>query len=315
MTRRGLVLFGLMALIWGIPYLLIRVAVAEISPAVLVFGRTAIAACVLLPLALARTDIRAVLARWRWVAAFAIAEIMIPWVLLGSAEQHIASSLAGLIVAAVPLVATALAFVTRGRDRIGASGAVGMLVGLAGVAAIVGVEASSANAGAMLEMAIVVLGYAIGPAIMARRLDGLPPVGVMALATSLVAVVYAPVAFLQAPATVPSPSVLVAVVVLGLVCTATAFVVFAWLVAEVGPVRATLVTYLNPAVAALLGIAVLGESFTPLMAGGLALVVAGSALATRAQGTPPRAGESDVLDTEAEADARRGVGLDAGPAV
>jgi drug/metabolite transporter (DMT)-like permease len=190
-----------------------------------------------------------------------------------------------------------------------------MLVGLAGVAAIVGVEASSANASAMLEMAIVVLGYAIGPAIMARRLDGLPPVGVMALATSLVAVVYAPVAFLQAPATVPSPSVLVAVVVLGLVCTATAFVVFAWLVAEVGPVRATLVTYLNPAVAALLGIAVLGESFTPLMAGGLALVVAGSALATRAQGTPPRAGESDVLDTEAEADARRGVGLDAGPAV
>ena len=145
MTRRGLVLFGLMALIWGIPYLFIRVAVAEISPAVLVFGRTAIAAAVLLPLALARTDVRLVLARWRWVAAFAIAEIMIPWVLLGSAEQHIASSLAGLIVAAVPLVATALAIVTRGRDRMGASGAAGMLIGLAGVAAIVGVEASSAN--------------------------------------------------------------------------------------------------------------------------------------------------------------------------
>jgi drug/metabolite transporter (DMT)-like permease len=289
MTRRGLVLFGLMGLIWGIPYLLIRVAVAEVSPAVLVFARTSIAAVVLLPIALARADMRAVLARWRWVVAFAIAELCVPWVLLGSAEQQIASSLAGLVVAAVPLVATALAIATRGRDRIGASGAVGMLIGLAGVAGIVGVGAGSSNAGAMVEMAFVVVGYSLGPAIMARRLDGLPPVGVMALAMAFTAVIYAPIAALEAPATIPSPQVLFALVVLGLVCTALAFILFWDLVAEVGPVRSTIVTYLNPAVAALLGITIMGERFTPVMGAGFALVVAGSVLAT----APPRGSKPD----------------------
>ena len=118
MTRRALILFGLMSLIWGIPYLFIRVAVEELSPATLVFARTAIGAVVLLPIALARTDLRPVLQRWRWVVAFAVIEMGVPWVLLGSAEQHITSSLAGLLVAGVPLVATVIAVATGGRDRL-----------------------------------------------------------------------------------------------------------------------------------------------------------------------------------------------------
>ena len=284
MTRRGLVLFGLMSLIWGIPYLFIRVAVAEISPATLVFARTAIAALILLPIALLRTDFRSVLARWRWIVAFAVVEIGVPWVLLGSAEQHITSSLAGLLVAGVPLVATVIAVGTGGRDRIGTTGVLGLLVGLVGVAAIVGLNLGASNGPAILEVGVVVIGYALGPAILARRLAGLPAVAVMALSLSMCALVYAPIAVLQRPTTMPSAAALGAVAVLGLACTAAAFLLFSALIDEIGPVRATVITYLNPAVAALLGVAVLNESFTVGMAAGFGLVILGSVLATRPAG-------------------------------
>ncbi|MGD0121286.1 MAG: DMT family transporter [Candidatus Limnocylindrales bacterium] len=288
MTRRGFVLFGLMSLIWGIPYLFIRVAVAEISPATLVFARTGIAALILVPIALLRTDYRSVLARWRWVVAFAVFEMGVPWVLLGSAEQQIPSSLAGLLVAGVPLVATVVAVGTGGRDRAGATGVVGLLIGLTGVAAIVGVNLGSSNTAALLAMAVVVVGYAVGPAILARRLAGLSTVAVMALSLSLCALAYAPIAVLQRPAAVPSAGALGAVAVLGLVCTAAAFLLFWALIDETGPVRATVITYLNPAVAALLGVLVLNESFTPVMAIGFGLVIAGSVLATRPAGEGSR---------------------------
>jgi drug/metabolite transporter (DMT)-like permease len=284
LTRRGLLLFGLMSLIWGIPYLFIRIAVDEISPSVLVFGRTTIAAAVLLPVALVRTDVRAALVRWRWVATFAVIEMGLPWILLGTAEQQISSSLAGLLVAGVPLVATVVAIATGGRDRIGPMGLLGLLVGLVGVAAIVGVNVGSSNAAALLGMIVVVVGYALGPAILARRLSGVSNVAVMALSISLCALVYAPIAFIQRPATLPSPAALGSLAVLGLVCTAAAFLLFWALIEEIGPVRSTVITYLNPAVAALLGVTVLSEKFTPVMAAGFGLVILGSVLATRPAG-------------------------------
>jgi drug/metabolite transporter (DMT)-like permease len=286
MTRRALILFGVMAVVWGIPYLFIRVAVEEISPATLVFARTSIAATILLPIALLRTDYRAVLVRWRWVAAFAVAEIGVPWVLLGTAEQHITSSLAGLLVAGVPLIATVVAIATGGRDRIGGAGAVGLLIGLVGVAAIVGVNLGSSSWPALLAMVLVVTGYAVGPAIMSRRLTGVSNVSVIAFSLTLCAVVYAPVAVLQRPAALPGANVLAAVLILGVVCTAAAFLLFWKLIDETGPVRATVITYLNPAVAAILGIAVLNESFTPVMGLGFALVILGSVMATRPASAP-----------------------------
>jgi drug/metabolite transporter (DMT)-like permease len=281
MTRRALILFAAMSVIWGIPYLFIRIAVAEISPATLVFARTAIAALILVPIALLRTDLRPALRRWRWVVAFAVVEIAGPWVLLGSAEQHVTSSLAGLLVAGVPLLSTIFAVATGGMDRMGLRGLLGLLVGLAGVAAIVGSNLGASDGVALSEMAVVVLGYTLGAAILGRRLNGLPSVAVMALALSLCAAVYAPVAFLQRPATMPGPDVLAAIAILGVVCTAAAFVVFAALIGEIGTVRATVVTYVNPAVASVLGVVVLAETFTPAMALGLGLVLAGSAVATR----------------------------------
>lgn len=285
MTRRALVMFGLMSLIWGIPYMFIRIAVAEISPATLVFARTSIAALILLPIAFLRFDLRPVLERWRWVVAFAVVEVGVPWVLLGAAEQRVTSSLAGLLVAGVPLVGTVVAASTGGRDHVGRSGLLGLVVGLAGVAAVVGSNVGASDPAAFLEMALVVVGYAVGPAILARRLDGLSSVGVMALSLSLCALVYAPIAAVQRPAVVPSAGALAAIAILGVVCTAVAFVLFSALIAEIGPVRATVITYINPAVASVAGVLVLNESFTAGMAIGLGLVILGSTLATRGAAT------------------------------
>jgi drug/metabolite transporter (DMT)-like permease len=286
-TRRGLLLFGLMSVIWGIPYFFIRVAVDEITPATLVFGRTVIAAAILLPIALLRVDLRPVLRRWRWVVAFAAVEIAGPWVLLGSAEQHISSSLAGLLIAGVPLVGTVIALATRGPDRLGRTGLLGLIVGLVGVVAIVGGDFQASDATALLAVGVVVVGYALGPAILSRRLAGLPAVGVMALSLALCAVVYTPIAALQWPSAMPSANVLASVAILASVCTAAAFLLFAALIAEIGPVRATIITYVNPAVAAMLGVLVLRETFTIGMAIGLGFVVLGSTLATRPSRAAP----------------------------
>lgn len=299
MTRRGLLLFIMMSLVWGIPYLLIRVAVAEIEPAVLVLARTGIATLVLLPIALIRVDLRPILARWRWVVAFALVEVAVPWVLLSSAEQHLSSSLSGLLVSGVPLVGAVIAIVSGGSDRLGRTGLVGLLVGLVGVAAIVGGDLHTSDLGSLLEIGVVVIGYALGPAILARRLQGLPAVGVMALSLGLSALIYIPLGALQWRTAVPSVDVFVAVAILGLLCTAVAFIGFAALIDEVGPVRATVVTYVNPAVAAILGVVILNESFTLPMALGFGLVILGSTLATRRGRAPamPEPG-AEILETE-----------------
>jgi drug/metabolite transporter (DMT)-like permease len=281
MSRRALLLFALMSIIWGIPYLFIRIAVGEITPATLVLGRTAIAAAILLPIALTRTDLRPVLERWRWVVAFAAVEIAIPWVALGSAEQHISSSLAGLLIAGVPLVGAAIALLSGGADRFGPVGLLGMLIGLVGVVAIVGADFAATDTTALVQVGIVVVGYALGPAILARRLDGLPTVGIMAVSLTLCAIVFAPIAASQWPTIMPSTQALIAIVVLATVCTAAAFLLFGALIDEVGPVRATVITYINPAVAAVLGVLVLRETFTVPMAVGFVLVSTGSKLAAR----------------------------------
>jgi len=298
-TRRGLVLFGLMSVIWGLPYFFIRIAVGEITPAMLVFARTAIAAAILLPIALLWVDLRLVLKRWRWVGAFAVVEIAGPWVLLGSAEQHISSSLAGLLVAGVPLVGSAIALATGGADRLGRTALLGLLVGLVGVVAIVGGDFEASDTVALFSVGIVVVGYAVGPAILSRRLGGVPSVGVMALSLALCAVAYSPIAVIQWPSVMPSTNALLSVVTLATVCTAAAFLLFAALIAEIGPIRATVITYVNPAVAAVLGVLVLQETFTVGMAIGFALVILGSTLATRSSRAAPGPRRPRLEDTRA----------------
>lgn len=281
MTRRGLLLFVAMCLIWGIPYLFIRIAVSEITPATLVFLRTSVATIVLLPIAVRRGGFRELFDKWRPLVIFALIEIGIPWLSISNAEQQISSSLAGLLVSAVPLVGVIIAPVFGNREKIGPLNLAGLLLGLVGVAAIVGLDLRATGWVPLVEMAAVVVCYAAGPAILARHLSGLPAVSVTAAALAFCAVVYAPLAALHWPRTIPSAGVLESVAVLALICSALGFLIFFALIAEIGPVRATVITYINPAVAAVAGIVVLHENFTLGMGVGFILVLAGSTLATR----------------------------------
>ena len=288
MRPRGLILFALLSVIWGIPYFMIRIAVAEISPASLVFFRTLIAAALLLPVAVLRVDLRPTLRRWPWVIAFSVVEIAIPWVMLGAAEQEISSSMAGLLIAGVPLAGTAIALLSGSGHRVDRLALVGMLLGLAGVAGIVGAGFETSGILPLAQMGVVVVGYALGPAILSRHLSGLPSSAVMGLALAFSAILYLPISVATGwPTTLPSPGVVASVIVLGVVCTAAAFLVFAALVEEVGPVRSTVITYVAPAVAAVAGVLVLGETLTLAMVLGFVLVIAGSGLATRPAPSSP----------------------------
>jgi drug/metabolite transporter (DMT)-like permease len=278
-SRRWL-LFSAMCLIWGVPYLLIRVAVRDLDPAVLVFARTGIAAALLLPFAAARRELRPVLAHWRPVLVFAAVEIAIPWLLLSSAERRLSSSFSGLMIAAVPLVGAAIT-----RERLGGWSLAGLAIGLAGVSALVGLDVHGTSGTGLGEIAGVVLGYAAGPIVLARRLRGLPAVGVISASLGVTALVYAPIALFALPSTPPPTKVVASVAVLAVVCTAIPFVLFFTLIQQIGPVRATVITYVNPAVAAALGVGVLGERFTFGMGAGFVLILAGSVLAAR----PPAA--------------------------
>jgi drug/metabolite transporter (DMT)-like permease len=281
-----------MCVLWGVPYLLIRVAVRELSPAVLVLGRTSVSAAILLPLAATRGELEPLRRHWRWVAAFAAVEIGVPWLLLGTAEERVPSSLTALLLAGVPLVGAVIARTSGRRERLAAMNAAGLAIGLVGVAAIAGLDARTASAGGLLEVASVAVCYATGPVILTRRLRDVSGLAVISASLAGVALAYLPIAAFQLPPSWPSPRVDAAVVALAVVCTAVAFLVFFALIAEVGPVRATVITYVNPAVAALAGVAFLGESFTGGMGVGFVLILAGSVLATRL--VPPVAAPEPV---------------------
>jgi drug/metabolite transporter (DMT)-like permease len=280
MTRRGVLLFAAMCVIWGIPYLMIRVAVRELAPVTLVFLRTAIASLLLLPFAAVRGELRPLISHWRPLVAYTAIEVAIPWVLLNKAETRLSSSLTGLLIAAVPLVGALLVTFTGERERQGRRRWLGLLVGFGGVAALVGLDVGEVHGIALAEMACVAVCYAVGPVIFARYLSDVPPLGVVAASLVLTAVVYAPLAAFRWPDRMPSAHVVESVLGLALVCTALAFLLFFALIREVGPVRATVITYVNPAVAAVAGIALLDERLTVGMVVGFVLVLVGSFIAT-----------------------------------
>ncbi len=283
MSRRGLWLFVTLGVAWGIPYLLIKIAVTELSPAELVLARTTLAALLLLPIAMLRGAIRPALRRWKPVAAFTLVEIAIPWVFLNRAETRLPSSTTGLLIAAVPLVGLLVAFLMGRAERLGRVGWLGLAFGFAGVAALVGLDVGGSDLVAVAELGVVVVGYAVGPAILARWLDDTPAIGVIAVALTATALMYLPIVALTGglPTTMPSGSVVLSVLLLAVVCTALAFLVLFALVGEIGPVRATTITYVNPAVAVVAGVLVLNEPVTVWTVLGFALVVTGSVLVNR----------------------------------
>jgi len=287
MSRRGLVPFAAMSVIWGIPYLLIKVALDDLSPTFLVFSRTGIAAAILLPLALRRGMVRPALARWRPLVAFAALEIGLPWFLLNDAERHMTSSLAGLLIAMVPLIGTVVTWRLGDTAAVAGSRLLGLLIGIIGVAAVVGLDLGSGATSwaGVTEVLLVSVGYAVAPIIATRKLADVPTLGVIAVSLTGVALAYSPAALFAHPHSWPPAKVVAAVLTLALVCTATAFLVFFRLIAEIGPVRATVITFVNPAVAVLLGVSILHEPFTAGIAVGFPLVLLGSWLTTRRRST------------------------------
>ena len=295
MSRRGWALFLAMSVIWGVPYLLIKVAVEETSPVVVVLVRCVVGAALLLPLTIARGQVRAALRHWRPLLLFTVLEMTGPWMLLSYAEDTLSSSLTGLLVASVPFVAALAARLLGEEERLTPVRLAGMGLGVVGIAALLGFDVEGVALLPVLAVVLVVIGYGTAPLVLSRRLADVPGVAVSALALTATALVYAPFALprIDQVAAAP-PTALASLVALGVVCTALALVLFFALIREVGPQRALVITFVNPAVAVLAGVLLLDEPFTLGLAVGLPLVLVGCVLATRRNTPAPAAVDTAV---------------------
>jgi drug/metabolite transporter (DMT)-like permease len=284
--------FIILCVIWGIPYFLIKVALVDLSPAAVAWGRIALGALVLLPIAWQRGVLKPTLAHKGAIVAFAICELVIPFSAVSFAETRISSALTGVLVATVPLTVAVIHPLFGIRERLGPRRAIGLLIGFAGVVALLGIDRLSGTEqwiGAA-TLVLAVLGYAIGPLIVQRYLGGIDELGATAASLSVAALVLLPFALWSAPAQMPSLTSIGSVIVLGVVCTALALILFFYLIHAAGASRAAVVAYINPAIAALLGVLVLHEPFGPGLVIGLGMILFGSWLATsgkrQAEGVP-----------------------------
>ncbi|KND26495.1 membrane protein [Streptomyces acidiscabies] len=283
MTARGWFLFSLMGVVWGIPYLMIKVAVEDLSPSMVVFTRCALGAALLLPFAIRQGGLpRAVRAHWLPMLAFAVIEIVGPWITLTDAERHLSSSTAGLLIAGVPIVGVVLARFFGDTERLGARRITGLALGLVGVGVLTVPHLTGGDARSLAEVLVTVVGYATAPLIAARHLKDVPSLHLTAACLAFAALVYAPFAAATWPSEMPSATVLASLAGLGVICTAIAFVAFLELIKEIGPTRSTVITYVNPAVAVAAGALFLDEKLTLGIGAAFALILAGSVLATAA---------------------------------
>jgi drug/metabolite transporter (DMT)-like permease len=283
MTKKSWSLFIAVGILWGIPYLLIRVAVRDFSPAMVVFSRVLIGALILVPLAIRQKSFGSALRNSKYIFLYAAVEIMGPWFLITKAEMKISSGLAGLLVATVPIWATIYASITGDKTVWHRRRLMGLIVGFVGLVAVVGIESLSGKNSlwAISSILVAAVGYALAPNMIMKKLPNVSGLAINALAMTMTAAVYAPFAILQWPTGHVSRNSLLSVIALGIFPTAMAFVVFFAVLKEMGPARASLVTYLNTAFAVLLGVLILSEPLTLGIIVGLPLVLAGSYFASR----------------------------------
>jgi len=283
MTRKGWMLFIAMSVFWGIPYLFIKIAVRELDPTVVVFARVGIAAAVLLPVAVHRKVLRQLRGRWLAIAALACVQIVGPFLLISYGEQHIASSLTSLLIAADPLLVALFALRFDPGERVDGLRLVGLLIGMGGVVTLLGLDVGGDQQkllGAMLVL-LAAAGYALGALLIKRpAIAALPSLGVVAVECVTATIVLSPLAATRLPSKIPDLEVIVSLLVLGLICTALAYLTFFALVAEVGASRGTVITYVNPAISVLLGVTLLGEPLTAAIIAGFLLIILGSWLST-----------------------------------
>lgn len=296
MSRRALLLFLAVGVAWGVPYYFIAIATSSFSTPSIVWLRVTIGALILLPIVIRRGELKATLRHWPGVLLFATLEMVGPWYLITEAERTTASSLAGLMMTTIPFIA---AFITG--TFLGDKAArhpvtiIGLVVGFLGVFSLVGIDALSGaiDIGPVLMLAVSAVCYAIAPIVAGRTMPNVSGLSLSAVALAMVAVIYAPFAALTLPVDIahePKAEAWIAIVVLGAISSALAFVLFFALITHVGPRRATLITYVNLLVASILGIAFLGEPVTTGIVIGLPLVVIGSYLAGKDRAEPAAKG-------------------------
>jgi drug/metabolite transporter (DMT)-like permease len=298
-SRRAWVTFAAMSVLWGASYLLIKIAVRGGLPAPdIAWLRVMIAAVLLSALAWRAGLLGSLRGRARWLLAYAVAEISIPFPLIAAGEVHVASSLAAIIIAAVPLIGAVLALRFDHGERPTAVRAAGLAIGFAGVVALVGIDIAGngpelLGTGAIL---IAAVGYAIGPMLVKHRLGGLDPRALMGASLSMAVVILTPFAAVDTPSRTPTAGAFAAVAALGLFSTAAAFVIFTILIREAGPSRATVITYVNPVIALALGTTLESERPGAGAIVGLVLILAGSWLATSGRILPRRPGTRRRLE-------------------
>lgn len=286
-SARAWLAFVALGIIWGLPYLFIKLAVRELSPFDVAWGRITLAAIILLPIAWRRGALRALATHTGAVCAFALVEFAIPFSAISMGERWIPSSATAILIATVPLIIALISRFFGVHERLGTVRLIGLAVGLAGVVALVGFGALSgplawAGVGCVL---IATIGYAIGPLIIQRHLHSVDSIGPVAGSLSVASLALLAPAMLTLPRHMPSAIALSSVAILGLVCTALSMLALFYLVRNAGASRASVVTYINPAVATLLGVALLDERLGVGGMTGFSLILLGSWLATR-KGAP-----------------------------
>jgi drug/metabolite transporter (DMT)-like permease len=285
-SRKGLWLFIACGIAWGIPYAFIRVAVEQFDVATIIFARVVIGAAVLIPFAIHRKAIMPALKHWPWVLAFALIEMAGPWFLITNAEKTVSSGLTGLLIAIVPFWAVFIAYWFLGDKSVKHPKTIlGLVIGFIGVFLLVGIDAFTADLDILGVGAIVLasLGYAIAPAISSHKIGHIDSAGVISLSMVIVAAIYAVPGLSALPAALPHATFdgWFALAMLGIVCSAIAFILFFDLIKEIGSARATLITYPNTAIAFVLGIVFLSEPITLGMIFGFPLVLIGSYFASK----------------------------------
>ena len=286
MSRKSALIFALVSVLWGIPYLFIKVAVDEESgyaPAIVVFGRVLIGAAILIPLAIKDRSIFAAIRGIKYVAVYALLEMVIPWILIGTAEQKISSGLAGLLIASVPIWSNLITYFQGDKDALKANRIVGISIGFIGVVLIVGIESFTGSSDPLSILMVIVsaIAYAYAVIMIRNKLPDVSGIAINAVAMVLTAIFYLPFTIALWPDHTVSRQATYSVIALGIFSTGIAFAFFFTLMADIGPTRASVVTYWNTAIAVVLGVIILSEPITVGIGIGLPLVMLGSWLVNR----------------------------------
>lgn len=284
MSRRALFHFAVSGLFWGIPYLLMKVAVRDIPPTVIVCGRVLIGAAILIPIAIHQKVLRDAIRGWRYVLPYALFEMMIPWILITNAEKKISSGLAGLLIATVPIWSTLFASMNGDKTVWHSKRLVGLLFGFVGLIGLVGYESilGTSDPLSIAMMLVAAISYAYAVQMITQKLPDVSGIAINGVAMVITAIAYVPLMVSQFPATntISSESA-ISLLMLGVFSTAFAFISFFIVLKEIGPARSSIVTYINTAVAVVLGVLILSEPLTVGIIIGLPLVMMGSFLASR----------------------------------